>query len=72
MRSMFNNCSSLTSLPDISNWNTTNVTNMNSIFYYCSSLTSFPDISKWIINDELDKNSMFDGCNENIIPKNFK
>ena len=69
---MFNNCSSLASFPDISNWNTTNVTNMSSMFKNCSSLASFPDISKWIINDELNKNSMFDGCNENIIPKNFK
>ena len=72
MNSMFRNCSSLTSLPDISNLKTTNVTNMSYMFRNCSSLTSFPDISKWIINDELDKNSMFDGCNENIIPKNFK
>ena len=72
MSSMFYYCSSLTSLPDISNWNTTNVTTMSYMFKNCSSLTSFPDISKWIINDELDKDSMFDRCNENIIPKNFK
>ncbi|MBQ1781717.1 MAG: BspA family leucine-rich repeat surface protein, partial [Methanobrevibacter sp.] len=32
MGSMFNECSSLNSLPDISNWNTTNVTNMRSMF----------------------------------------
>ena len=47
MRSMFYNCNSLISLPDISKWNTTNVTNMRSMFYNCNSLKSFPDISKW-------------------------
>ena len=29
---MFSGCSSLSSLPDISNWNTNNVTNMNGMF----------------------------------------
>jgi len=32
MNSMFYNCSSLNSLPDISKWNTSNVKNMSSIF----------------------------------------
>ena len=36
---MFSYCSSLTSL-DLSNFNTNNVTKMNSMFSYCSSLTS--------------------------------
>ena len=33
---MFYNCSSLISLPDISEWNTKNVTYMNLMFYNCS------------------------------------
>ena len=46
---MFSGCSSLSSLPDISKWNTNNVINMHSLFYECSSLISLPDISKWNI-----------------------
>ena len=47
MNSMFCDCSSLQSLPDISKWDTKNVTNMSFMFYNCSSLQSLPDISKW-------------------------
>ena len=47
MSCMFYNCSSLSSLPDISKWNTSNVTNMSYMFCNCSSLSSLPDISKW-------------------------
>jgi len=48
---MFSECSSLSSLPDISKWNTNNVTNMSFMFYGCTSLSSLPDISKWITNN---------------------
>ena len=44
---MFYRCSSLSSLPDISNWNTTNVNNMSDMFLGCSSLSSLP---KWYKN----------------------
>ena len=47
MSYMFDCCSSLSSLPDISKWNTINVKDMSSIFFGCSSLLSLPDISKW-------------------------
>ena len=72
MHYMFGYCSSLVSLPDISKWNTANVTNMGGMFYNCSSLKSFPDISKWKLNKKLYKDFMFDGCNERIIPEKFK
>ena len=42
MRDMFCECSSLKSLPDISNWNTVNVTNMSDMFFGCSSLKNIP------------------------------
>ena len=45
MSYMFYGCSSLISLPDISNWNTSKVTNMSYMFYDCNSLLSLPDIS---------------------------
>ena len=59
---MFNNCSSLSSLPDISKWNTNNCTNMSEMFYGCSSLFSLPDISKWNTKNVYSMNRMFDGC----------
>ena len=44
---MFRRCSSLSSIPNISKWETNNVTDMNEIFLKCTSLSSLPDISKW-------------------------
>ena len=38
MNGIFGGCSSLKSLPDISKWDTKNVTNMDSMFNGCSSL----------------------------------
>ena len=38
MSQMFYNCKSLISLPDISKWNTHNVTDMSGMFHECSSL----------------------------------
>ena len=46
MSCMFDGCNSLTSLPDISNWNTNNVTDMSGIFCRCNSLPL-----KFIINN---------------------
>ena len=63
---------SLVSLPDISKWDTKNVTNMSYIFSYCSSLVSLPDISKWEINKSLETENMFEGVDKKIIPKILK
>ena len=46
MSSMFFQCSSLESLPDISKWDTRNVKNISDMFCGCSSLESLPDILK--------------------------
>lgn len=56
MSNMFNDCSSLTSIPEL---NTVNVMNMHSMFYNCFKLTSIPrlDFSK-----VLSTGSMFYGC----------
>ena len=43
---MFYGCSSLLSLPDISKWNTNNVTYMNYMFYGCALLSSVFDFNK--------------------------
>ena len=59
---MFYGCSSLISLPEISKWNTNNVTYMGYMFKGCKSLTSFPDISIWEISSLTNKMDMFDEC----------
>ena len=47
MGGIFAQCSSLSSLPDISKWNTENVTDKNGMFYKCSNLLLIPEISNW-------------------------
>ena len=59
---MFYNCSSLTTLPDISKWNTWNAMNMGFMFYNCSSLTWIVDISNWSTGNIRFKKFMFKGC----------
>ena len=51
MSYMFDECFSLSSLPDLSKWNTNNVTNMSYMFCGLYSLISLPDISKWNTNN---------------------
>jgi len=48
---MFNECSLFEFLPDISNWNTSNIELVRSLFFGCSSLKKIPDISKWDISN---------------------
>ena len=62
MYTLFYGCTSLISVPDISNWNTKNVNNMCAIFRDCISLESLPDISKWNTNNVINMNSMFSNC----------
>ena len=63
MGEMFYNCTSLISLSDnISNLNTSKVTNMSEISCCCSSLTSSPDISKWDTSKVTYMNKMFYNC----------
>ena len=62
MNGIFYECSSLSTLPDISKWNTNNVTYISKMFSGCTSLSSLPDISKWNTNNVTDMSKMFDGC----------
>ena len=55
MNYVFKNCTSLTSL-DLSNWDTSNVTNMTDMFLNCSSLTTF-------ISMPISVSISFSGCN---------
>ena len=61
-RLLFSNCSSLIRLPNISNWETGNVTNMSMMFSKCSSIKDIPDISKWNTNKVIDMSELFSNC----------
>ena len=54
--------SKLASLPDISKWNTSNVSNMSCMFRDCYLLLSLPDISKWNTSNVVDMSGIFSGC----------
>ena len=60
--SLFEGCSSLISVPDISNWNTKNIIDMSRIFSGCKSLETLPDISKWNTKNVVDMKSLFSHC----------
>ena len=60
MQNMFNGCQSLTSL-DVSNFDTSNVTNMSHMFYNCNKLTSL-DVSKWDTSNVTNMSWMFYAC----------
>ena len=57
MFKLFFGCNS-ESLPDISNFNTINVSLMNNMLYDCKSLLSFPDISKWNTSNAIHMNAI--------------
>ena len=57
---MFNDCNKLTSL-DLSNFDTSNVTNMTSMFNNCRALTSL-DVSNFNTSKVTDMSSMFMSC----------
>ncbi len=57
---MFSGCSSLTSV-DLSNFDTSKVTNMSSMFYNCASITTL-NLSNFVTTEVTKMNSMFGGC----------
>ena len=59
---MFDECTSLIYLPDISNLNTNYVTNMSYMFNNCSSLISLPDFLDWNTSNVTDMSMMFSNC----------
>ena len=65
MNSMFKDCSSLISLIDIENFDTSEVTDIEAMFYGCKSLQSLPDISKWNTTNFTKISSLF-GCCSNL------
>ena len=62
MRTMFQECNELIYL-DLSNFNTSNVTNMSYMFNECHKLKEIKGINKFDTNNVKDMNSMFQECN---------
>ena len=69
---MFMGCIALQELPDISKWNTKNVTLMIGMFAYCMNLKSLPNIRNWDTSSLQDYSAMFFGCVSTKIPDKFK
>ena len=49
-------------IPDISKWNTINVTDMSYLFCCCENLESLPDISSWNTSNVKDMSNMISYC----------
>ena len=58
---MFSNCYTLTTL-DVSNWDTSNVTDMSWMFSSCNALTTL-DVSKWNTSNVTNMYGTFFVCN---------
>ena len=59
---MFDGCTSLLSISDISKWDISKITKMDRLFNECSSLESIPDISGWDISNVISMELLFNQC----------
>jgi len=62
MNSLFRECSSLKTLPDVSKWDINNVKAISYMFSGCLSLISLPEISKWNTENISNLNNIFENC----------
>ena len=71
MNSIFAECKSLKTLPDISKWDLVQVLNIGKMFFGCESLISLPKLSNWSshINSKSDINIKIP--NEKISEESF-
>lgn len=60
---MFKDCRVITQIDGLSDWNTINVTNMNSTFYY-TQMDSIPGISNWNTANVTNMSNLFWGCSK--------
>ena len=63
MINMFRNCSNLTTIEGINNWNTSSVTNMSTMFNGCSKLTQL-DLNNWNTSSVTNMSAMFNSCSK--------
>ena len=59
MYDMFYNCSNLTDISALANWNTSSVTNMQGMFYQCSNLTDISALVNWNTSSVITMVNMF-------------
>ena len=59
---MFDGCSSLTTIGDLSGWNTSSLTNASDMFAVCSKLTTLGDLSGWDTSNLTNAQYMFGFC----------
>ena len=62
MESMFEWCTNLEEISDVSRWNVENVTSMKGMFFKCKKLKSVPGIEKWNPLKLTDCRELFLGC----------
>ena len=69
---MFSACTNLTTIHNIENWDTSNVTTMEGMFYRCTSLTEL-DLSSFNTSNVVNMNVMFRYCSalETLDIRNF-
>ena len=63
---MFYDCSSLSTLSDISKWDIKNVNNMSYMFYNCHSLSPIKYISKWKNKNNISMDNIYNNYNKCI------
>ena len=49
-------------IPDISKWNTSNISDMSYLFDKCKTLKELTDISKWNFRKDIDISNIFKDC----------
>ena len=62
MTGLFENCSKLTDLTPLANWQTGKVTNMSAMFRNCVKLTNTVGINSWNISKVRYFEKMFTNC----------
>jgi surface protein len=70
LSNMFANCSSLTTISSIENWDVSKVTNMFCMFVNCSSLTTVSGIENWDVSKVTNMAGMFYGATNFKSPLN--
>lgn len=64
---MFNGCSSITTLGDLSGWDVSKVTDASYMFDFCSSITTLGDLSGWDVSSLKYAHYMFTSCSNLIL-----
>ncbi len=62
MANMFNQCTNLTDINFLSQWNTSNVTNMTSMFQNCTNLTDISGLINWNVSSVENMQQLFNNC----------